>query len=48
MPLIGKDCNDDNAAYHPGAKPINWDVEEDSNCNGILGTNPVTGLFFFD
>ena len=40
----GADCNDQNPAYHAGANPIDWDVEEDSNCNGILGTNPTTGV----
>jgi len=39
----GKDCNDHRADYHPGAKPIDWDVLEDSNCNGIFGVDPKSG-----
>ncbi|XP_077983383.1 acyloxyacyl hydrolase-like [Glandiceps talaboti] len=40
----GKDCNDLDANIHPGAKPIDWDRYEDSNCNGIYGMDPVTGV----
>ena len=32
----GKDCDDFNHNVHPGARPVNSDVEVDSNCNGIF------------
>ena len=31
----GKDCNDFRDDVYPGRKPIDYDVEYDSNCNGI-------------
>ena len=35
----GKDCNDTDAAVHPGANAalLDWDAASDSNCNGIHG-----------
>ncbi|KAK3086693.1 hypothetical protein FSP39_022061 [Pinctada imbricata] len=39
----GKDCNDNKEAVHPGARPVQSDLHEDSNCNGIYGTDPVSG-----
>nr|XP_006816952.1 PREDICTED: acyloxyacyl hydrolase-like [Saccoglossus kowalevskii] len=39
----GKDCDDSRAAVHPGARPVDWDRYEDSNCNGIYGVDPVSG-----
>ncbi|CAE1290414.1 AOAH [Acanthosepion pharaonis] len=45
----GKDCNDSNAKIHPGVKAIDSDVNVDSNCNGIYGTDsqgrPYEDLF---
>lgn len=45
----GKDCNDSNAKIHPGTKVIDSDVNVDSNCNGIYGTDsqgrPYEDLF---
>eukprot|EP00039_Didymoeca_costata_P019377 m.337296 g.337296 ORF g.337296 m.337296 type:complete len:579 (+) comp18097_c0_seq1:203-1939(+) len=40
----GKDCVPDDRAQHPGAKPIDADKDSDSNCNGIAGVNPATGV----
>ncbi|XP_070574298.1 acyloxyacyl hydrolase-like isoform X2 [Ptychodera flava] len=40
----GKDCDDLHAGIHPGAKPLDWDRYEDSNCNGIYGVDPVSGI----
>lgn len=34
----GRDCNDRDAAVHPGARPLNQDMASDSNCNGPAGT----------
>lgn len=42
----GKDCDSINHLSHPGAKPIDWDVGVDSNCNGIYGKDPVSGKPF--
>ncbi|KAJ8041747.1 Acyloxyacyl hydrolase [Holothuria leucospilota] len=39
----GRDCNDVDKAIHPGARAINGDKDEDSNCNGIHGVDPKTG-----
>ena len=39
----GRDCGDSNALHHPGAKPEDGDVVSDSNCNGIHGTDSITG-----
>uniref|UniRef100_A0A7M4EVF7 Acyloxyacyl hydrolase n=1 Tax=Crocodylus porosus TaxID=8502 RepID=A0A7M4EVF7_CROPO len=33
----GRDCNEGNATVYPGRRPHNWDVESDTNCNGIWG-----------
>eukprot|EP00049_Salpingoeca_infusionum_P003095 m.63425 g.63425 ORF g.63425 m.63425 type:complete len:251 (-) comp11949_c0_seq1:1415-2167(-) len=38
----GKDCNDLKKDVHPGARPIDSDRQEDSNCNGIYGVDPIT------
>ena len=39
----GRDCDDINHLNHPGAKPRDWDIGFDSNCNGIHGKDPVFG-----
>eukprot|EP00043_Microstomoeca_roanoka_P000402 m.27633 g.27633 ORF g.27633 m.27633 type:complete len:573 (-) comp10289_c1_seq1:105-1823(-) len=44
----GKDCDDNNAAHHPGARPIDSDRQTDSNCNGIYGVDPKTGTPYED
>ncbi|GAB6019994.1 hypothetical protein CHUAL_002744 [Chamberlinius hualienensis] len=36
-------CSDGNLNYYPGRIPIDYDRENDSNCNGIYGVNPETG-----
>jgi hypothetical protein len=28
---------------YPGRQPINWDMDKDSNCNGIFGVDSVSG-----
>jgi acyloxyacyl hydrolase len=33
----GRDCNDQRLDFHPGARPVDNDVNMDSNCNGIKG-----------
>ncbi|XP_041376838.1 acyloxyacyl hydrolase-like [Gigantopelta aegis] len=38
----GADCNDARGDYHPGARPINSDITDDSNCNGIYGSDPAS------
>ncbi|XP_052230368.1 acyloxyacyl hydrolase-like isoform X1 [Dreissena polymorpha] len=38
----GKDCDDKDRSMHAGARTLNDDVNRDSNCNGIMGTDPVT------
>ena len=40
----GKDCAPSDPRAHPGAKPIDDDRLLDSNCNGIFGVNPATGV----
>jgi acyloxyacyl hydrolase len=40
----GKDCNDRDPHTRPGLFPVNGDAEADSNCNGISGVNPATGI----
>ncbi|KGL81593.1 Acyloxyacyl hydrolase, partial [Tinamus guttatus] len=40
----GRDCNDKNATVYPGRRPDNWDVNSDSNCNGIWGVDPKDGI----
>ncbi|NWX87168.1 AOAH hydrolase, partial [Nothoprocta pentlandii] len=40
----GRDCNDKNATVYPGRRPDNWDVNNDSNCNGIWGVDPKDGI----
>ncbi|XP_029780864.1 acyloxyacyl hydrolase isoform X3 [Suricata suricatta] len=40
----GRDCNDSNKMAYPGRRPENWDVHEDSNCNGIWGVDPKDGI----
>ncbi|KAL8616314.1 hypothetical protein ACOMHN_056257 [Nucella lapillus] len=42
----GKDCNDHDAAIRPGTIPINDDITADSNCNGIFGVNPASGVAY--
>lgn len=39
----GRDCDDINHLSHPGAKPRDWDIVFDSNCNGIHGKDPIFG-----
>lgn len=38
----GKDCNDMSPKVYPGRYTVD-DAIEDTNCNGIFGTDPVTG-----
>ncbi|XP_050396389.1 acyloxyacyl hydrolase isoform X2 [Patella vulgata] len=38
----GRDCNDDDKYTHPGSRPIDYDATDDSNCNGIYGSDPAT------
>eukprot|EP00041_Stephanoeca_diplocostata_P012168 m.202731 g.202731 ORF g.202731 m.202731 type:complete len:510 (+) comp18841_c0_seq3:113-1642(+) len=40
----GKDCAPDDSQTYPGARPVDDDREKDSNCNGIYGVNPTTGV----
>ncbi|XP_030059972.1 acyloxyacyl hydrolase [Microcaecilia unicolor] len=40
----GKDCNDLNDTVYPGRSPRNWDIQHDSNCNGIWGIDPEDGI----
>nr|XP_033786106.1 acyloxyacyl hydrolase isoform X2 [Geotrypetes seraphini] len=40
----GKDCNDLNDTVYPGRSPSNWDIQQDSNCNGIWGIDPEDGI----
>lgn len=40
----GRDCNEGKATVYPGRRPDNWDVERDSNCNGIWGVDPKNGI----
>ncbi|KAM7121544.1 acyloxyacyl hydrolase [Molossus nigricans] len=40
----GRDCNDSNKMAYPGRRPDNWDVHQDSNCNGIWGVDPKDGI----
>ncbi|NXU80031.1 AOAH hydrolase, partial [Oreotrochilus melanogaster] len=40
----GRDCNDKNITVYPGRRPDNWDMESDSNCNGIWGVDPKDGI----
>ncbi|KAM9095641.1 acyloxyacyl hydrolase isoform 2-T3 [Sarcophilus harrisii] len=40
----GRDCNDRNSDVYPGRRPENWDAHQDSNCNGIWGTDPNDGI----
>jgi len=40
----GHDCNEVNSGYYPGRKPIDFDREFDSNCNGIYGVDADTGI----
>ncbi|CAK7307049.1 acyloxyacyl hydrolase isoform X1 [Vulpes vulpes] len=40
----GRDCNDSNKMAYPGRRPVNWDIHEDSNCNGIWGVDPKDGI----
>ncbi|XP_068008835.1 acyloxyacyl hydrolase isoform X1 [Melanerpes formicivorus] len=40
----GRDCNDKNTTVYPGRRPDNWDVNGDSNCNGIWGVDPKDGI----
>eukprot|EP00730_Choanoeca_flexa_P011958 TRINITY_DN2975_c0_g1_i1.p1 TRINITY_DN2975_c0_g1~~TRINITY_DN2975_c0_g1_i1.p1 ORF type:complete len:580 (+),score=155.55 TRINITY_DN2975_c0_g1_i1:31-1740(+) len=38
----GKDCDDSDVNIRPGRKPLDSDVNVDSNCNGIYGVDPTT------
>uniref|UniRef100_A0A5F8AGR0 Acyloxyacyl hydrolase n=1 Tax=Macaca mulatta TaxID=9544 RepID=A0A5F8AGR0_MACMU len=40
----GRDCNDSDESVYPGRRPDNWDVHQDSNCNGIWGIDPKDGI----
>ncbi|XP_073921389.1 acyloxyacyl hydrolase isoform X2 [Castor canadensis] len=40
----GRDCNDSDKTAYPGRRPDNWDVHQDSNCNGIWGVDPKDGI----
>ncbi|XP_032142677.1 acyloxyacyl hydrolase isoform X2 [Sapajus apella] len=40
----GRDCNDSDESVYPGRRPNNWDVHQDSNCNGIWGVDPKDGV----
>nr|XP_017516929.1 acyloxyacyl hydrolase [Manis javanica]XP_036883402.1 acyloxyacyl hydrolase [Manis javanica]XP_036883403.1 acyloxyacyl hydrolase [Manis javanica] len=40
----GRDCNDSNRLAYPGRRPNNWDIHQDSNCNGIWGIDPKDGI----
>nr|XP_006124124.1 acyloxyacyl hydrolase [Pelodiscus sinensis] len=40
----GRDCNEGTTTVYPGRRPDNWDVERDSNCNGIWGVDPKDGI----
>ncbi|XP_030652518.1 acyloxyacyl hydrolase isoform X3 [Nomascus leucogenys] len=40
----GRDCNDSDESVYPGRRPDNWDVHQDSNCNGIWGVDPKDGV----
>ncbi|XP_026302935.1 acyloxyacyl hydrolase isoform X2 [Piliocolobus tephrosceles] len=40
----GRDCNDSDQSVYPGRRPDNWDVHQDSNCNGIWGIDPKDGI----
>lgn len=40
----GRDCNDSDGMTYPGRRPDNWDVHQDSNCNGIWGVDPKDGI----
>lgn len=44
----GRDCHDGDSKVHPGAKPVKGDIFSDSNCNGIKGFDPDTGLSYED
>ncbi|XP_023400061.1 acyloxyacyl hydrolase isoform X2 [Loxodonta africana] len=40
----GRDCNDHDKTVYPGRRSDNWDVHQDSNCNGIWGVDPKDGI----
>ncbi|XP_021036268.1 acyloxyacyl hydrolase isoform X1 [Mus caroli] len=40
----GRDCNDSDKTVYPGRRPDNWDIHQDSNCNGIWGIDPKDGI----
>ncbi|XP_029445360.1 acyloxyacyl hydrolase isoform X2 [Rhinatrema bivittatum] len=42
----GKDCNDLNSSVYPGRRPHDWDMKQDSNCNGIWGVDPEDGIAY--
>ena len=42
----GRDCSDFDENYRPGRRPLRDDLFGDSNCNGIFGTNDITGEAF--
>jgi acyloxyacyl hydrolase len=44
----GRDCNDLDSRIHPGRNSRGADPTVDWNCNGIFGTNPVSGRSWED
>lgn len=40
----GRDCNDSDGTVYPGRRPDDWDIHQDSNCNGIWGVDPKDGI----
>ncbi|XP_060079937.1 acyloxyacyl hydrolase-like [Ylistrum balloti] len=44
----GKDCDDSRKDIHPGSRPLQADKSRDSNCNGIMGIDPVSGQAYED
>nr|XP_040147781.1 acyloxyacyl hydrolase isoform X3 [Ictidomys tridecemlineatus] len=40
----GRDCDDSDKTVYPGRRPDNWDIHQDSNCNGIWGKDPKDGI----
>ncbi|XP_066441562.1 acyloxyacyl hydrolase [Eleutherodactylus coqui] len=40
----GRDCNDLDNSIYPGQSPKDWDSLQDSNCNGIWGSDSEDGV----